>query len=333
MIRAPKKKSMQCAAITKALSSLAQMGAKFSSVLRLEAQASKLLRVRKYSSTFQIAEQTFSSLRIGAQAYNLLRNLQRKIIASAVTVSLTFTLSPASFADLHLDKLKERARQALDTTLYDEAVDAFTHLIDKDPDNKSYYLRQRGFANIGLYRFDLAIADFKAAGPPPTPTDEAEASAIPDDSDGSAPDWLKALVLYGAGRKVYRAGNLQQSLAMFDAALALKPNFPECQSNKAAVLNVFGQRMAAEELAMTAVSLRPDSSDCWFDLAVIWNRNGQLDKASAAVDCALSAMNDGSVPQLEKNPQYQLLMKLKAEITEKQQAKLQQKTPIERPYF
>ncbi len=278
-------------------------------------------------------EKATANCKIGAQASSLLRKSHRRIVFSLLLVLLSFNLAIPSFADVHLDKLKERARQALDTTLYDEAVDAFTHLIDKDPGNKSYYLRQRGFANIGLYRFDLAIADFKAAGPPPTPTDEAESSAIPDDSDGSAPDWLRALVLYGAGRKVYRAGNLQQALAMFDAALALKPNFPECQSNKAAVMNIFGQRMAAEELAMTAVSLRPDSSDCWFDLAVIWNRNGQLDKASAAADCAVSAMNDGSVPQLEKNPQYQLLMKLKEEITEKQQAKLQQKAPIERPYF
>lgn len=242
----------------------------------------------------------------------------------AITIILTIGIPPATLADTSLDKLKERAREALDTTNYDEAVDFFGRLMDKDPSQKAYYLRQRGFGYLGLYRFDLAIADFKAAGPPITPTDEAEASPIPDDSDGSAPDWLKALVLYGAGRKVYRAGNLQQSLMMFEAALTLRPNFPECQSNKAAVLNIFGQRMAAEDLAMQAVSLRPDSSDCWFDLAIIWNRNGKLDKALAAADCALAAMNDGSIPRLEMNPQYQLLMKLKDEINEKQQAKLQQ---------
>lgn len=249
---------------------------------------------------------------------------------------IVFSIScPVTVADTHLDKLKERARESLDTTNYDEAVTFFGQLMDKDPPNKAYYLRQRGLAYIGLYRFDLAIADFKSAGPPATPTEEAEASPIPDDSDGSAPDWLKALVLYGAGRKVYRAGNLQQALAMFDAALTLKPNFPECQSNKAAILNVFGQRMAAEDLAMQAVSLRPDSSDCWFDLAIIWNRNGQLDKASSAADCALTAMNDGSIPRLQANPQYQLLMKLKDDIAERQQLKLQQQQnqQPQRPWF
>ena len=280
----------------------------------------------------RFAHNDFRSANSARYGYSL-REVRTAGICFLLAMIAAISFAPVGKAQASLDKLRERARESLDTTLYDQATDLFTQLMSKDPNNKSYYLRQRGLAYIGLYRFDLAIADFKAAGPPITPTDEAEASAIPDDSDGRAPDWLKALVLYGAGRKVYRAGNLQQALAMFEAALALKPNFPECQSNKAAVMNVFGQRMAAEDLAMQAVSLRPESTDCWFDLAIIWDRNGQLDKASAAADCALQYMNDGSIPKLDQNPQYQLLMKLKDDIAQKQQAKLQQRQQIERPYF
>lgn len=222
-----------------------------------------------------------------------------------------------------LDKLKERAQEALDTTNFDAAADMFSQIISRSPDEKSKYLRLRGIAYLAGLKFDLAIADFNAAGIPLNPADEAEASPIPDDSDGSAPDWLRALVFYGMARKMGTEGNPQQALVLYDAALALRPNFAECMAAKAVVIDSFGQRLAAEDLAMEAVSLRPQSYDCWLDLAAICSKNGNINLAAGAIDCAINAMKDGSIPQLENYSQYQLALQIKGEIQAKQNKMLQ----------
>ena len=268
------------------------------------------------------------------RAVTLHKNFAAWIMLSSVPITFNciFTCSfpQKCSAETNL-QLQDRARQALDTTNYDEAASLFTKCLDRFPDQRSYFLRQRGTAYLGLLRFDLAIEDFKAAGPPQSPIDEAELSAVPSDDDGTAPDWLKALVLYTAGRRVYREGNLQQCLALFEAALALRPNFPECLANKAAVLSAFGQRMAAEDLSIVAVSLRPQSYDCWYDLASIWARNGKLSSALAAIDCSINAMKDGSIPQIEKHPQYQLMLTMKSQINDKLAARSQQQQPYQVP--
>jgi tetratricopeptide (TPR) repeat protein len=100
-----------------------------------------------------------------------------------------------------------------------EAVDVFTHALDKWPDDPRL-LRHRGHRYITLRRFDLAAADLERASKLATRRpDEAE----PDEAGSQAPaDTLRSNIWYHLGVARYLAGDFAAALKAEEQCLLLR---------------------------------------------------------------------------------------------------------------
>ena len=83
-------------------------------------------------------------------------------------------------------------------------------------------------------------------------------------------------------------GSIQDAIASFRRALALRPQFPEALNNLGFTLRLSGQQIEAIEVLHAALSLRPNYPDALNNLGMCLGEGGMLDDAVAALKKALA---------------------------------------------
>jgi Flp pilus assembly protein TadD len=174
------------------------------------------------------------------------------------------------------------ARRALDEKRFNEAVDLYSQVLQKDPQNVTA-TTNLGMAHYQLGRLDDAETQLRKA-----------AAAMPNDARTRA-------VL---GIIHFRKGRIEESYTELTRAVALEPRNAEAHNYLGIVLNQKGWPAAAEMEIKRSLELNPRYADAHFNLAVLYasQKTPRFDQAryhyQAALD--LGAHRDARIEGLLK---------------------------------
>jgi tetratricopeptide (TPR) repeat protein len=135
---------------------------------------------------------------------------------------------------------------------------------------------------IGSMLFSVAVAQ---QTPPPPPT---SANIVPQRTPGLAPELADASRLIGEGEYV-------PALAKIDAVLATDARNPQARFLKGVVQTDQGETDAAIATFQALNEDYPELPEPYNNLAVIWAKKGEYDKARKALETALAARPDYAI--------------------------------------
>jgi tetratricopeptide (TPR) repeat protein len=148
-------------------------------------------------------------------------------------------------------------------TIYDTAP-------KKGSDN-SELLRSRGMAYLQMGKVSSAIRDFRAANA------SRKIGSIDDfPGFGSQKDWEKAKQLHKEGKDKLAAKDTKAAIQLFQQALNIYPQYPECLHSLAIASVNLGAGTQAEICCIQAISYRPDDWRLWQSLGTILYREYKL---------------------------------------------------------
>lgn len=200
-----------------------------------------------------------------------------------------------------IDLLVLRGNQRLEAEEFAEAVQAFTEAIEHRPDDPEL-LNNRAIAHVMLAHFDEALADYEAAlvlrpDDPKLFENRGKLRFQMGDDQGFLDDLTKANELCGGqeplylmrmGQVHYGRDEIDQALAMFDAAITLDPDLPDIYFHKGKALlhagkwelaiDVFGQDLAQNEISPIS----------FWNRHIAFRRVGAIDDAIADLSSAIA---------------------------------------------
>jgi tetratricopeptide (TPR) repeat protein/SAM-dependent methyltransferase len=103
---------------------------------------------------------------------------------------------------------------------------------------------------------------------------------------------LGAVALYMLGIVAYQQGRLDEAIARYEQALAIKPDFVDVLSNLGVALKDRGRVDEAIARYEQAIALQPDFADALYNLANALRDRGRLGEAIARYEQALAARPD-----------------------------------------
>ncbi|MBW4484532.1 MAG: tetratricopeptide repeat protein [Tildeniella torsiva UHER 1998/13D] len=103
---------------------------------------------------------------------------------------------------------------------------------------------------------------------------------------------LQALINVLEGNAKYEAGDYDEAIAAYAAALTLKPDYLDALHNKGVALGNLGQHEAAIACYDAALVLKPDDLDALHNKGVALGNLGQYEAAIACYDAALALKPD-----------------------------------------
>ena len=93
---------------------------------------------------------------------------------------------------------------------------------------------------------------------------------------------------FNLGAVLQERGRLQEAIAAYQRCLALRPNFPEALNNLGNVLRMSGAAAQSRAALEQAVKLRPDFVEAWNNLGLTCEEQGDLSTAAAMFQRSLS---------------------------------------------
>lgn len=216
--------------------------------------------------------------------------------ATPATPAASETSSPTTPAATApaADDWEGKAKAAFEARDYGKAIEMYHRSLKSDPDNKELR-RARGMALLGDYQFKPAIEDFVFAGEQPGPFEEALKWVPTEDEPATYPDWIRAIAVFQVGQSYAHKGNHSQALKMYNAALKIKPFFPECMAARAYCCT-HGYTTRARKDAFAAIAARPNSWEAWRAFSDVLHKEVQHEKSKEAADIAIALAEKSGEP-------------------------------------
>lgn len=127
--------------------------------------------------------------------------------------------------------------------------------------------------------------------PPELPApDPAGEDHRPDDS---------ARALDAQAQESWKHGQIEQALDLFEQAIEADPDDPQPRSHYGRLLTMMVSYDRAEPQLERAAQLRPDDAQVWLDLASLYEKRQQLDRAWAAQHRAKELAGDRQITRAE----------------------------------
>jgi len=94
------------------------------------------------------------------------------------------------------------------------------------------------------------------------------------------------------GNTLQELGRLDEALASYNQAIALKPDYAEAHSNLGNTLHELGRLDEAEASCAQAIALKPDFAEAYYNLGITLNELGRLDEAEVSYTQAIALKPD-----------------------------------------
>lgn len=98
--------------------------------------------------------------------------------------------------------------------------------------------------------------------------------------------------IMGKGTTFYYSGEYDRALAIFEAAVSIKPDYPEAWSNKGVALGNLGRHSEAIEAYNKAIKINPNSKKTWLNKGIALVHLNCYDKAIEAFNKAIEILFD-----------------------------------------
>ena len=131
----------------------------------------------------------------------------------------------------------------------------------------------------------LAAAPLAAQTPPPPPT---SATVVPQRTPGLSPDLAEA-------SRMIRDGEYAAATVKIDGVLATEPRNPQARFLKGVLQTDQGNADAAIAIFQGLTEDYPELPEPYNNLAVIWAKQGQYEKARRALEVALASRPDYAI--------------------------------------